>query len=205
MRLKSDQIIQVNATVIVGLLILFTLQTFVSPVDLIPKFTMEQIDLFIEKKVVDQQIIGCAFQSEEFCEKLYEKSLEIDSRIAAIDQVGQQLHPFTDITTGAAAYLYAKERVPIQIFYTNLLMVLPFASSAVIELISSFRNRINDEASRASLLLLISGFVVIMIGLYWIIYLTDCQSSAQIAARCFEEQVKQGQQLLIDLNVTMPS
>lgn len=175
--LKSHHIIQIDATVITGLLILLTIQiatptpTGLVDFDETEKLKKEQnikyltyLDVINKLKeklnstnVNDKERIQA--QIDDYEAKYYEASAEYD-RIASVSEFYRTVShkPMIDES-------FPKQQV---IQGIAILVMIPFGGSAIWEIISTFDKKLqnNDRATSGAKIWMIIGFFIMIIGLF---------------------------------------
>ena len=213
MSLSSFDVLETDAVLIIGLVILLTFQSVTSSFieNDIQTFFSDLRDMYVEQEEVDLILIDCHdFEKnpEEFIERiknyytidLSQYDISRDETVPLISNVGEE---FLDVFRGncvdasirgmeianrlvalenwglAQGYLsesyvssdYFKDIAsgPLSVVIINLVMVMPFAISAMIETVYA-RNKAEDDdkASQGGLWSMVIGFMTLVVGLIMI-------------------------------------
>ena len=193
MSLSSNSILQVNVTIISGLIILLTLQSITSPV------WQKQIDDYVtDTRNISIEIITVQNLMEKYCnfnDTLPEVSGKtsqynqkcIDWQIQE-DELNNRAQAWTNSTRSMQITTRVNDFAPsstavvavngiYKINVVNVIMILPFALSSIIELMYKIKNSGDEKnASRLSVILTIIGFGIIIAGFVYILNILQCAS-----------------------------
>lgn len=188
--LSSTDIIQINATIITGLLILLTFQS----VTAVPTIfsTMEETskkldDLYIEDKKLTSLLF---FYEDEYQNLLssYDSSDRLKYIQSKIDDLSfrqkeakLEYNLLNDELTSLQDFSYLLGFIKSEniVRSVGMLMIIPFSISAVAETVISIRRKKeNTDASKLGTSLMIAGFIVLIFGVLIIIGTLQIESDS---------------------------
>lgn len=190
MKITSSNLLQVNATIIIRLLILLSFSSLSSPVfdEIVSNFVTDKIEietnmektnnLFDESCATEKDIYEHLTQDDiiEKCKELELKKLEMEQKHFAHLNYGKTLGLVGEgesFTTNAVYLLSG----PTVLNGTTALMIIPFVVSSIVEFIRS-RNSSTDQASTLGKIILFVGFVGLIIGMITLSFVTVCSQPA---------------------------
>jgi hypothetical protein len=167
MELEPYSVLQVNAAVIVGLLILLTFQSVSSPFieNEVNDFSTKLSELDIEEKEIILVSKECETRNEySICSTLDDMFFEFKVRKIAIEDWGKSagyLDDFGRLTPYMKFLLY----LPMYLSVIILLMIFPFIISSVIEGLAIYRgSNMHENQARLGIKLMTIGFITIIVG-----------------------------------------
>lgn len=189
--LTNSQVVQIDATIITGLIILMTLQS-ISP----PFFQRQSEDVFghirdltvegdklhsLVKEYCSPQIngtgqieIGEPYYHQK-CINWLDRFDELEKELDGWNNVGKQMGVLENNQTLAQSTKYAFNGL-LFVNYITIFMILPFVVSAILGLTKKENQNKDNSASKVSIGFLIAGFIMIFIGLILIYGVMACSS-----------------------------
>ena len=188
MSFSSSEVVQINATVIIGLLILLSFQSFGTIVDkTVDHFYIEFEELLLEIEKLDNLVTNCEnpdeqqfdywkFVSEDDCsmwgKDLVESQAKMESLWAFLVE-----KDLADEDGGYSSLLILSIAGMVFVNIINLVMIIPFAISSIIEIRNSIigANEQNN-ASKKSVKIMLIGFVILILGIMMISIMMSCSA-----------------------------
>ena len=175
--MKSEIVLQVDATVIIGIIILMTFQSFSSGT--------------YEKQFGEVITLSRELHSEEYALKSFSQNCneidkptctEIDKRLLEIRLIREGTEEWVENLGVANEFedfhsnlIFFSTGAAIIANVINLAMVFPFAFSAIFESLRIIKkNDRDDDASNIAIKFMILGFVMVIVGFIGVIVLMSC-------------------------------
>lgn len=188
MVLSSKNVLSIDVTIIMGLLILLSFQSVGSPIyeKMFSNFSSDLIniasklngtDILIEKYCNSDTELELKFLDES---DILEKCKEWESQKIELEEFGE-----AELNVAELMNLYNRENPEaskassyilwggVYVKFATVLMIIPFTISAIIESLVGFYSRKSDSSGIGTLFMII-GFGGIIIGMGYILYLTGC-------------------------------
>jgi hypothetical protein len=190
MVLTSKTVLSVDATIIIGLLILLSFQSVGSPIyeQVISDFSADLVylasqlngtDILIEKYCGSDTQVNTTFVSKsdilEKCKEWELQKIEIEGFAKAELNIASAIQIFDSEDHEISKTTHYVIAGGIYVKIVTVLMILPFAVSAIIESLAGFYNR-SDDSSGIGTLSMILGFGGIIIGMIYILFIMICSS-----------------------------
>ncbi|MGI0010408.1 MAG: hypothetical protein ACREAE_03305, partial [Nitrosopumilaceae archaeon] len=180
MSLTNYEIIQIDATIIVGLLILLTFQSFSSSIiedqlksyfDNVYATDTELTKIYSVNSACDEWKSNSPDLKNELnllyknrCDELKVKQFELSWEQDALHKLGMDFG-YVDKDFRRTLYVTNLESAPLSMNAINLVIIFPFAVSAIIESIVAFKKKEGDDkASKAGWISMVVGFTMLVIG-----------------------------------------
>lgn len=202
MSLTSNDILLTNATIITGLIILLTLQSITSPLwekqldDYLTDTRNAGIEIVTIQGLVEEhctfndtsgQVLGKTPEYQEKCFNWVIRDDELNKRVEAWTNFTGSMQLTTadnnlNLTPSITAR-FASTGLP-WINLTNIIMILPFAISSLVELLHKVRRNDGRNASQLSVISTIIGFGTLIGGFIFILGILQCANPAGLHALC---------------------
>lgn len=199
MNISLSTVLQVDATIIAGLIILLTLQSLSSPFyqkevgDATTQITNLALDDETTKNLIKEYCtpttdtsnkLALNNQSElqQKCDQWKLESAELQSRFDAWRTIWSENHVF-----GNNGSIEPLKLASSGLFFTNtitIMMIFPFALSAVRVLSYKLKQKDENHTDALSIKLMMTGFIVLIFGLIVILLLIGCASPATESSFC---------------------
>ncbi|MGI0082159.1 MAG: hypothetical protein ACREAF_00555 [Nitrosopumilaceae archaeon] len=179
--MKSELVMQIDATVIIGVIILMTFQSFSSSA-----YEKQYGEVITEYRLFHAQYLAnvellkeCENSTPGSCQQLHNKLREIELQRMGVEDWVTKLGiapSFDEFFSNVTFFSIGGSLIANVI---NLLMVLPFATSAIVESVIALRRKdkdgtTKDEASKVGIGAMMGGFVMVVVGFSLVIYLMNC-------------------------------
>lgn len=167
---------QIDATVIIGVIILMTFQSFSSNAyeKQYGEIITESRELYSQYYVIAANLEDCKAKNSTDCEKydsqLREIKLQYDGTKYWVQSLGIADN-FEEFFSNVTFFSIGGGLIANVV---NLAMVIPFAISAVVESVRVLRGDTDPEASRRGIFTMMVGFGMVVVGFISIILLMTC-------------------------------
>ena len=183
MALSHYDLIQINATLIVGLIIILTFQTLVPPI------LHEKIQVFDEElQSKNNQLQKITLFMTEACPTTYNNFTESNAYKQTCDDLQSDFNVawgeyvilwdsgvqagYLDRTNAEKNLTGELQETPFILNIINLTMIFPFILSSIIETILVVKKDAGDDASKKGIKIMLIGFILMGIGFASMAYMT---------------------------------
>ncbi|MDH3611251.1 MAG: hypothetical protein OEM79_05760 [Nitrosopumilus sp.] len=180
--MKRELVMQIDATVIIGVIILMTFQSFSSNA-----FEKQYGEIITESRlayseyyVIAMELQECEAGNSTNCGDLVKELTKIELKQNGTKQWVKELDiadSFEEFFSNVTFFSIGGSLIANVV---NLAMVIPFAISAIIESVRVLRGDTDSEASRRGVVAMMIGFGMVLVGFISIILLMTCATVVRL-------------------------
>lgn len=188
MNLDSSTILLTNSTVIIGLLILITFQSFGSFTETtVEQFYISSTEIALEQEKLEKIISWCndievgPYSFESYADKIctdehHLRLIELNAEMSAIRSL-VKLGNLEDESGNSTLLLEFIRNSGFVINLINFVMILPFTLSSIFEIKHYLGKENESNSSKKAIKTLLIGFIILLIGIILMISLMFCVSN----------------------------
>ena len=188
--MKRELVMQIDATVIIGIIILMTFQSFSSNAfekqfgEIITEYRHEYAQYYATSVLYEE----CEPKDSERCKEFEMDLKEIELRQNGTENWVKDLDIAEDFPKFVSNVTFFSIGGSLIANVINLTMVLPFAISAIIESIRVLKGDKDSEASRGGIVAMMIGFGMVIVGFVMVIILMGCATFVEW--NCFDANTR---------------
>lgn len=173
--MRREIVVQIDATVMIGIIILMTFQSFSSTVyqkeygEVVTEFRQLHAQYFVNQKLLEE-CQATTNNCDEYSHKLEEIKLQrqgIEDWVTSLNIAKNFNEFFSNVTFFSIGGSLIFNVI-------NLFMIVPFAVSGVVESFAFLRSKKDDQATRLGVSAMMIGFAMVVVGFVLVIYLMNC-------------------------------